>query len=156
MFIQAKRRHYGFDFCPGFWDWLVAGHAEGKVFSIEKIADELREGGDELTEWAAARGDAFFLPPDESTLQSVGQAIEWARDQQFSPNAVNDFANDADAYLVAHAHAHGVVVVTMEVPDGSKRQVKIPNVCVGLNVRYVNPFETLRREKVRFVLEGRS
>lgn len=23
VFIQAKRRHYGFDFCPAFWDWLI-------------------------------------------------------------------------------------------------------------------------------------
>ena len=22
VFIEAKRRHYGFDFCPAFWDWL--------------------------------------------------------------------------------------------------------------------------------------
>ena len=24
VFIQAKNLHYGFDFCPAFWDWLVA------------------------------------------------------------------------------------------------------------------------------------
>ena len=23
VFIQAKNLHYGFDFCPAFWDWLV-------------------------------------------------------------------------------------------------------------------------------------
>ncbi len=22
VFIQAKNLHYGFDFCPAFWDWL--------------------------------------------------------------------------------------------------------------------------------------
>ena len=22
-FIQAKNLHYGFDFCPVFWDWMV-------------------------------------------------------------------------------------------------------------------------------------
>jgi hypothetical protein len=21
VFIAAKRMHYGFDFCPAFWDW---------------------------------------------------------------------------------------------------------------------------------------
>lgn len=24
-FIRAKNLHYGFDLCPGFWDWLVTG-----------------------------------------------------------------------------------------------------------------------------------
>ena len=23
VFIAAKNLHYGFDFCPAFWDWLV-------------------------------------------------------------------------------------------------------------------------------------
>jgi hypothetical protein len=27
VFIQAKNLHYGFDFCPGFWDWLVASNS---------------------------------------------------------------------------------------------------------------------------------
>ncbi len=32
VFIEAKNRHYGFDFCPAFWDWLKKGHTVGKVF----------------------------------------------------------------------------------------------------------------------------
>lgn len=35
VFIQAKNLHYGFDFCPGFWDWLDQAHAAGRVFSVE-------------------------------------------------------------------------------------------------------------------------
>jgi hypothetical protein len=23
VFIQAKNLHYGFDFCPAFWAWLI-------------------------------------------------------------------------------------------------------------------------------------
>jgi hypothetical protein len=23
VFIQAKNLHYGFDFCPAFWQWLI-------------------------------------------------------------------------------------------------------------------------------------
>ena len=41
VFIQAKNLHYGFDFCPAFWDWLVDQNGAGKVASIEKVADEL-------------------------------------------------------------------------------------------------------------------
>ena len=27
VFIAAKNLHYGLDFCPAFWDWLIAGLA---------------------------------------------------------------------------------------------------------------------------------
>ena len=34
VFIQAKNLHYGFDFCPAFWEWIEAEHATGTLFSI--------------------------------------------------------------------------------------------------------------------------
>jgi len=48
VFIQAKNLHYGLDFCPAFWDWLVVENAAGNVFSIERVGDEIEAGGDEL------------------------------------------------------------------------------------------------------------
>lgn len=65
VFIQAKNLHYGFDFCPAFWAWLIEQNGAGKVAGIEKVADELQAGGDELAVWTAARGKEFFLPPDD-------------------------------------------------------------------------------------------
>ncbi len=38
VFIQAKNLHYGFDFCPAFWDWLDDANNRGVVFSIELVA----------------------------------------------------------------------------------------------------------------------
>ncbi len=49
VFIQAKRLHYSFDFCPAFWDWLDRTDAEGRVFSIERVSIELDSGSDELS-----------------------------------------------------------------------------------------------------------
>jgi len=51
VFISAKDLHYGFDFCPAFWDWLVQEHGAGKVFSIERVYDQLRAGNDQLARW---------------------------------------------------------------------------------------------------------
>ena len=31
VFIQAKNLHYGFDFYPAFWHWLVEGNGAGAV-----------------------------------------------------------------------------------------------------------------------------
>lgn len=57
VFIQAKNLHYGLDFCPAFWDWLVTANLNEQVFSIEKVGDEIEAGADELATWAADRGD---------------------------------------------------------------------------------------------------
>ena len=54
--------------------------------------------------------------------------------------------------LIAHAHARGHVVVTHEVASAAQRKVPIPNVCIGLSVRFINPFEMLRAERVRLIL----
>lgn len=55
VFIQAKNLHYGLDFCPAFWEWLIANNAAARVFSIEKVGDEIATGGDDLSVWAAKR-----------------------------------------------------------------------------------------------------
>jgi hypothetical protein len=55
VFVEAKNAYYGFDFAPGFWDWLDREHANGNVYSIEKVRDELIGGDDELADWAKTR-----------------------------------------------------------------------------------------------------
>lgn len=47
VFIAAKNLHYGLDFCPAFWDWLIDRNQAGIVYSIEKVADEIEAGADE-------------------------------------------------------------------------------------------------------------
>ena len=42
VFITASRLHYGLDFCPGFWDWLIERNAAEQVFSIERVPTRLR------------------------------------------------------------------------------------------------------------------
>ena len=59
VFIQAKRLHYGMDFCPAFWDWLIAENGANNVFSIERVGDELLAVADELADWADDRGADF-------------------------------------------------------------------------------------------------
>lgn len=81
VFIQAKNLHYGFDFCPAFWDWLVAQNAAGQVFSIEKVGDEINAIADELSQWATQRGPGFFLPPDPQMLPALGPVSAWASGQ---------------------------------------------------------------------------
>ena len=152
VFIQAKNLHYGLDFCPAFWDWLIAQNAVGHVFSIERVGDEIEAVGDELAAWAASRGSGFFLKPDAAMLPNLGSVSAWASGQRYEPAAVSTFLQVADYYLVAYALAHGHTVVTHEIVSASTKKIKIPNACLGVGIKCMTPFEMLRHERARFVL----
>lgn len=152
VFLTAKNSYYGLDFAPGFWDWIDQAYRGGRVYSIDRVRDELMDGADELSAWAKAKGLDFFLPPDEKVLPSLALVATWSQGAGYDPAAVNTFLAKADYYLVAHAHAHSFEIVTHETPATSSRRIKIPNACVPHGVKTVNTFTMLRLENARLVL----
>ena len=152
VFIQAKNLHYGMDFCPAFWDWLIVNNNKQKVFSIEKVGDEIDAGNDDLAKWTGHRGPSLFLKPDPSMLLSLEKVSTWVAAQNYDPAAVNTFFQVADYYLVAFAVAHKHTIVTDEIASPSTKKIKIPNVCIGLDIKCVTPYEMLRKERARFIL----
>jgi len=89
VFIQAKNLHYGLDFCPAFWSWLIAANDAGRVFSIEKVGDEIDAVADELSQWAEQRGPGFFLRLDATVLPALGTVSEWATSKGYEAAAVS-------------------------------------------------------------------
>jgi Domain of unknown function (DUF4411) len=153
VLIQAKNRHYPFDVCPGFWDWLDTAHADGRVGSVARVYDEISGAGDQLAEWAKNR-DSFWFDPDDSVLQSMRDVAAWvtSTNPPYTAAAIAEFLGAADYYLVSHARAHGFTVVTAEVTADTVKKVKIPNACLALNVSYTDVFTMLRVEGARFVM----
>src|ERR1035437_4343227 len=119
VFIEAKNHYYGLDFCPAYWDWLIIENAAERVYSLERVGDELKAGADELLEWASVRGANYFIKPDAAMLPALHTVSSWATSQSYEPAAVNTFLQKADYYLVAHALAHGHTVVTREIASTS-------------------------------------
>ena len=153
-FIQAKNEYYGFDTCPGYWDWLERENTAGNVFSIDRIGDELKEGTDQLAVWAAARGKDFFLPLDAAAVQAMTRVSNWVQGADYQEQAKRAFLRTADPFLIAYGLVHGHTVVTHEVHvEGERRKVKIPSVCRALQVPCIRIFEMLRREGARFVMD---
>lgn len=152
VFIQAKNLHYGLDFCPAFWDWLIDNNTAGHVFSIDKIADEIAAGADELVDWMAHHGSGLFRKTDPHIAAQFGKVSAWTTSQNYEATAINTFLQVADFYLIAHALADNHVVVTHEVPSNSTKRIKIPDACIGLDLNFMAPYEMLRREKAIFVL----
>lgn len=152
VFIQAKNREYGFDFCPGFWDWIDTANADGRVFSIDSVRDELIGGSDDLADWAKTRHAEFFLTPDSGVVDALRELSEWTTDADYEQVAKSTFLSGADSFLVAHAIAGGHAIVTHERVDNSRKRIKIPEAAIPHSVKCLNPYELLRTEHARFVL----
>ncbi len=85
-------------------------------------------------------------------LPALRTVSDWASGHGYQPAAFATFLQVADYWLIAHALAHECIVVTHEVPADTASKIKIPNACIGLDIRCMNPYEMLRRERARFVL----
>jgi len=82
-------------------------------------------------------------------LQNVST---WVTEQNYEPAAVNTFLQVADYYLIAHGISQKHTIVTHEKPANSTKKIKIPNVCIGLGIKFMSPYEMLRYERAKFVL----
>lgn len=156
VFMAAKNLHYGLDFCPAFWDWLVHKANTGGLFSIDKVADEIEAGQDELSDWARDHRQALFKRTPPTLAPQFAQVSAWATGQQYTPAAINTFFQKADFYLIAHALAGNHVLVTHETPANSPNRIKIPDACLGVAVRFMTPYQMLRIEQARFVLRAHA
>ncbi len=151
VFIEAKDRYYGFDLCPGFWDWLDIAIADGRVKSIENVLDELEAVGDDLRDWARDR-PALFPRIDPGVAPSLRQLSTWANSGFYTAGAIATFLDAADYFLVASAMANGDTAVTHERAEQRPARIKIPDACLAMGVHFMTPFKMLRREGVQFVL----
>jgi hypothetical protein len=152
-FIEAKRRYYAFDICPGYWDAVLAWHAQHRLMSIDHVGVELQKGNDDLKAWAAAAPASLFVDSGVvNTITVFGQLQTWAAAQpQFLPQAKAEFASKADAWLIAHAKADGLVLVTHEeFAADARRKVPMPNACRAFQVEHVTTFDALRELGVKF------
>ena len=152
VFIAAKNLHYGFDICPGFWDWLDQAGRAGTVRSVDAVYQELMGQGDDLAQWARDHRQ-MFSAPTTADIAAVSAVNRWATEAtEYNEGAKADFAAAADSFLIGHARAGGHSVVTHEVPGSKRTRIKIPNAAAAAGVRVLSPFAMLRIEGARFEL----
>ncbi len=151
VFINAKNRHYAFDIVPAFWDWLEQAHRDGRVFTVERCAQEVLAGGDELADWIKEQLPSFALKPSADDQEALQAVSAWAASAGYRQGAVAEFLAAGDYFLVAQALSRGYVVVTHEEPAPlAQRSIKIPDACNAVGVRWISPFQMLRAEGARF------
>jgi hypothetical protein len=157
VFIGAYRGYYSFEVAPSFWEALVRLANNSKICSIDKIQQEIinpRElDPDKLQEWTSENFREYFERTDATdVLQYYAQIQQWAfSNPQFTAAAKDEFARNADAWLIAFAKAKGCKLVTHEVNNPQvKKRILIPVVCDVFGVEYVNTFDMLRELQVQF------
>ena len=159
IFIEAHRRYYAQDLCPGFWECLTHYSQERRMLSIDRVRAELMEGPnnqdtpDKLAEWVKhAPNDLFISSAEQPVVDAFAEMMDWVRrNDQFRSDAKAEFARVADGWVAAYAKGHNAIVVTQEKfnPDVKKR-VPLPNVCRQFGVSYQDTFDMLREIEVRF------
>lgn len=159
-FIRAKRDHYGFDFCPGFWTGVLKAHEKKRVASILPVRKELLAGGDDLADWVKDKCPSlFFKKVDDVAVHAALNSIaDWVmKHQRYTDTAKQKFLAGADPILIAYAKVNDYVITSYEVaaPE-SKAKVKLPDVATEFSVACCQPFDMLREPRVRLRLASNS
>ena len=153
VFIEAHRRYYALDLCPGFWECLGHYGLKRQVLSIDRVRRELLEVPDALAKWVKETpGLPFVFSNEPEVKNAFEEMLDWVqKNRQFRKSAKEEFAKVADGWLAAYAKVHRAVVVTHEQhsPD-AKRRVPLGNVCHQFKVPMVDTFSMLRSLEVKF------
>lgn len=147
IFIRSKYE-MPMDLWPTFWTKIAEMINSGNVFSNIQVKSEIDKGGDELTTWMKYNVPTdFYIENDLDVMTKYGDVIRWANGNPvYRPEAVAEFSQVADAYLVAASAAKGYTLVTNETADPMcKRRVKIPDACNAFGVRFCD-LNTVFRE----------
>lgn len=152
IFIKAHNE-MPMDVWQTLWIRLSEAANHHIMYSISKVREEIERGHDELPEWFKLNVPSdFFIDLDVDIIHKYTDVQNWAAGQpHYKTSAREDFAQVADAYLIATAKSKGWTIVTYEKPDpNNRKRVKIPDACNGLGVRYCD-FNTFLRENNIFI-----
>jgi hypothetical protein len=155
FFIQAHRDTYPLDVATSFWTKINELAANQRIMSIDKVKAELNRNKDALTVWCDANLPTDFFAPSAPVIAHYAQVINVARFRQppYNQRALDTFfdADEADAWLIAHALYSRNAIVTHETSQPAKiARVKIPDICAALAIRSITTIEMFRELGERF------
>lgn len=151
IFIEAKRRYYAFELCPGFWDSLLHHNSMGDLESIDRVKGELSEG-DDFDDWKK-QASGLFVPTNnnENVLVAYTDINQWAQSNgRFSDAEKSVFADGVDAWVIAYAKANNYTIVTHEISAPKSTKIKIPDVCKHFGISYTDTFKMLKKLGIVF------
>lgn len=146
--ITAWNSLYPPDVFAGVWSRLSSAiDDEGAVKITEAVYIELERQRDTLFDWVDQRNTSFIVPFDRDIQKGVTTI------QADYPSLV-DIENErdfADPFVIALAKMNSCTVVTEENLVGQQaKRLKIPNVCLGMEIDYLNFLGMIRAESWTF------
>ena len=157
--ITAKNLHYSPNFCPAFWDWIISGNKHSIFFTIDRVADEMKNGkeDDYLRKFFELHQDSLVIKTkkDHKCLAKYAEIQQWAnavwakakgKSASKTAKALEIFAKEqtADPWLVAYASVYGFVIVSNEASAfASQTSVKLPDVANAFEVKVIKLHELL-------------
>lgn len=139
-------RLYPQDLFTSLWDALEAAVNRGDICMCETACKELEQGGDDLASWAKSV-PGFICA---ATGDELATAASISRDH---PGWVRGQKNYGDPFIIAHAKADDLVIVTEERragPNTIDKNQKIPNIADEYGVTCVTFFDLLRAQGWKF------
>ncbi len=147
------------DLHPTYWSKIKLILEREDVISIDKVKDELFYQEDDLTNWCKANVSKTFWKSSNDSLNEYAEIQNWAQNRQYNQRALLQFANlkNADPFLVSYAkyfklkYNSDITIVTEEVSNPeSKRNIKLPDVCIDFDIRFIKINEFFREIRASF------
>ena len=135
--VNDKRDYYGFEFCPGFWDWLDFAWAAGQSRASKRCTTNSSTTG---ISSATGHRSPLVLPgtwryrgEGDGNGERLGSGVG-----RLHAGGQEEFAAAADSALLAYALAGGHTAVTHELPANTRKRIPIPNAASALDVAYAS------------------
>lgn len=157
IFFTPSNFYYPMDFSPAYWDMLDENIANGSVFILEQVYQELVKGISDVSDWIKERKSDVFVKAyeDDETQKEFSEIADYVY-SEFKSEVAAEFLSGADPWIIATCKVHNFILVTKETYSDSKKKVKIPNICKKFGVRHIDEFEMIRELKAKFVLKTTS
>ena len=158
IFIDAHRQFYAMDIAPLYWSVLENYINNQNFVLIDKVYDEIAKLNDGLSIWIKQHKNIkkYSTNTSKSVLSEYANVMNAIRNNsQYNDDAVKLWDNKkvADPWIIAVALVEKSIIVTHEsrVYGGSNqpyKRLKIPDVAAQFNIRCMNLFDFMRKEKI--------
>jgi hypothetical protein len=136
MISNLHKNHYR-ERSVSLWNAFDQLIAAGKITSTREAYRELHDGVPRADTERAKANEKLFATPGATEGAFVGQIYSVAHFQaNIEEQKLFKDGRNADAFIMARAHATGGIVVTME--RFKPQAVKVPNICQHFKVPYLD------------------
>ena len=137
------------DLCPQYWQVLNDLAKQGVIFSPIEVKREIEKIDDGLKGWI--KDKPYFFK--EITIEVQEHLRRIMANHGRLVDSIKQ-RSIADPWVIAFAIAENAVVVTKETPAGSiSNRIKIPDVCIALNIPWMNDFDFAKEVGIRFTVQ---